>query len=136
MDRSEADFILEHVRNIVGNELRIPVSKCLKKDCTSYSRSTAKPDTDYKASYVYSRDLLKDLIDVAENNSMEIAVWTHSKEVTERALLHLEHGVLDSDELVLDIRAVFRFVAKRGEDGPGFIVFALQNEPARAFGET
>ena len=64
---------------------------------------------------------------------MEVAVLGHGEEVPEVALGHLHHSRLDHDEFVLDVRIVFGNIAQRRQHGPGFVLAALEDQPARGF---
>ena len=80
-------------------------------------------------------DLLEHLVDVGEHDAVEVAVLGHGEEVPEVALGHLHDGRLDHDELVLNVRVVLGAIAQSGEHGAGFVLAALEDEPAGRFGQ-
>lgn len=66
---------------------------------------------------------------------MQSAVLVAGEEIGKGALAHLERGLLDGLELVLDVLVVLGQVGDAGNDFAGLGVTSLEDEPARRLGQ-
>ena len=66
---------------------------------------------------------------------MEMPILAHSEQVAEAALGGFEDRVFDGVEFGVDVLSVLAGAREGGEDFNGFVFFAFENEPARAFRE-
>ena len=67
--------------------------------------------------------------------------WIHDEpilslreEISETALLHLQNGVLDRNELVPDLHVIDSGVGKGGKHIQGFVFSLLEDQPSRRLG--
>lgn len=85
---------------------------------------------------IYPTDLLEHLVHVGQRGTVEVAVLVHGEQVGEAALGHLEDGILDGNEFVLDVLVFLVGVVECAENFHGLFFTALENEPAGGLGET
>ena len=77
--------------------------------------------------------LLKNLIDICKDSTVEMSVLAHAEKIFEATLAHLEDCILDSLELALNIRIIARDVAESAKNFQRFILFSLEDQPSRRF---
>lgn len=77
-----------------------------------------------------TRDLLKHLVHIREDRSVEVAIAVGSKAGREAALGHLDDGVFDFSELRLNLGVILRQVAQGTQNSERFGFATLQDQPA------
>jgi hypothetical protein len=82
-----------------------------------------------------TRDLLVHLVDVGENNSVELAVFSHLEQAAVRALGHFDDGLLDVVELGDDVGVVAVQIVDVFQYFKSFFFSALHDEPTGALGK-
>lgn len=85
----------------------------------------------YPTVSVDSTYLLEHLVDVTKDGSMQVPILVPFEAITETALLHLEHGVLDGHELVLHNWTFLGKVGECTQNVQRFGFTALEDEPGR-----
>lgn len=61
---------------------------------------------------------------------MQVPVLVHRKAICESTLSHFENGILDSIELALNCRVIFREVRESAEHFQRFLLAPLENQPS------
>jgi hypothetical protein len=79
--------------------------------------------------------LLVHLVDVGEDNSVKLAIFSHLEQAAVRALGHFNDSLLDIVELGDDVGVVAVQVVDVFQDFEGFFFSALHDEPTGALGQ-